>query len=160
MYKSAGGSLNRGEESKTSWSEWQLISLQVALEGWCHPPAGRNLANGWPQCRCRNQKICQQGLDLLVSGIYRISDDQGQLPEGASREECSTEYTHYSLARSGLGLICCNLVSDVDEQIIFCRIGFASSPSLLTSSHCTHHSYCSHNLRTMSQRYSLRQTPR
>lgn len=102
MYKSTGGSLNRGEERKTFWSGRQLISLQVALEGWCHPPAGRNLANGWPQCRCRNQKICQQGLDLLVSGIYRISDDQGQLPEGREpRKSTEYQYPYYSLARSG-----------------------------------------------------------
>lgn len=96
------------------------------------PPAGRNLANGWPQCRCRKQKTCQQGLDLLVSvpagspGLYRISDDKGQLPEGASFEGHSLDLA--------LGWFCCNLVSSVERQIaLLWHWNWISSYSLPTA---------------------------
>lgn len=143
VYKSAGWIPKQGRRrSGPGGSSFPFSGAR----GRCHPPAGRNLANGWPQCRCRNQKICQQGLDLLVAGwvwvtgIYRISDDQGQLPEGASRErENSLDLALVDLLQSGL---------ECEKQIIFCDIGFGSSPSFSPLSYCTHHPYCSHNLRS------------
>lgn len=165
VYKSTGGSLNRGEERK-----------DVLVRAAAHFPASSARGLVPPPCRSQpGQRLApvpvQKSQNLSTrfgsAGLWDLPNFRRQGPScqrGASREK-STEYQypHYRLSLDlGLGLICCNLVSNVDEQIIFCRIAFASRVPLflLPPSHCTHHPYCSHNLRTMSQRYSLRQTPR
>lgn len=100
---------------------WRLISLRAALERLVPRPQGPLQVATWPtagpsadgEIRKFVNKvwICWSLSRLGPRGLYRISDDKGQLPEGAILEGHSLDLA--------LGWFCCNLVSSVERQIVF-----------------------------------------
>lgn len=114
-----------------------------ALEDWCQPPAGCNLANGWPQCRCGNL----ENLSTRFGSALCLAGSPGALPNyrrqgpGEPARCAVSIWPRFDLLAAIWSRVSGSKLSPVTLDLDPIPLLVLPLPT------CTHHPYSSHNLK-------------